>query len=87
MTLQRQVTLTNPEGLHIRVGVKLVEEARRFQSEISISSDESEVNSKDIMAVLTLGAAQGTLLTIKAKGDDAEAAVIHLEKLFVDEFK
>jgi phosphocarrier protein HPr len=87
MTLQRQVTLTNPEGLHIRVAVKLVEEARKFQSDISISNDESEVSSKDIMAALTLGAAQGALLTIKATGDDAEDALIHLEKLFLDEFK
>ncbi|MDA0837137.1 MAG: HPr family phosphocarrier protein [Planctomycetota bacterium] len=87
MILQRQVTLTIPEGLHIRIAAKLVEEARKFQSEISISNDESEVTGKDIMALLTLGATQGTLLTIKAQGDDAEEAVIHLEKLFLDEFR
>lgn len=87
MILQRQVTLTIPEGLHIRIAAKLVEEARKFQSEISISNDESEVTGKDIMALLTLGATQGTLLTIKAQGDDAEEAVIHLEKLFLNEFR
>ena len=86
MELERKVTLTNPEGLHIRVGVKLVEESRKFKSEVYLSNEETTVNSKDIIDILTLGAVAGTVLTLKAVGEDAEEALSHLVALFEAQF-
>tara|TARA_B100000749_G_C18036764_1_gene305544 strand:- start:117 stop:383 length:267 start_codon:yes stop_codon:yes gene_type:complete len=87
MEIERKVRLTNPLGLHVRVGVKLVEEARKFAADVFISNDEETVDGKDILAILTLGAEAGSVLTLRTVGEDAEAALDHLELLFVNEFK
>lgn len=87
MELERKVQLTNVLGLHVRVSVKLVEEARKFKSDIFLSTEKDTVNGKDIMSVLTLGAGPGTALTLRAVGEDAQNALDHLEALFLAEFQ
>jgi len=87
MQFERKVKLLNPEGLHVRVAVKLVEEARKFRSEISLTKDRVTVKAKDIMSVLTLGAAQHTVLALRAEGEDAQEAIQELALLFERQFQ
>ncbi|MBI2193704.1 MAG: HPr family phosphocarrier protein [Planctomycetes bacterium] len=87
MELERKVQLTHILGLHVRVSVKLVEEARKFKSDIFLSTEKDTVNGKDIMSVLTLGAGPGTHLVLRAVGEDAQAALDHLEALFLADFQ
>lgn len=87
MQFERKVKLLNPDGLHVRVAVKLVEEARKFRSEISLTKDQVTVKAKDIMSVLTLGAAEGTDLILRAEGEDASEAIQALARLFESQFQ
>jgi len=87
MQFERKVKLLNPDGLHVRVAVKLVEEARKFRSEISLTKDQVTVKAKDIMSVLTLGAAEGTDLILRAEGEDASDAIQALARLFESQFQ
>jgi phosphocarrier protein len=86
MEVAKQLTLINKEGLHARPAVKLVDTANRFKSEIVIKTDGREVNAKSMMSVLTLGAANGTVLHFVAKGDDAQAAIDAIEALIAAKF-
>jgi phosphocarrier protein len=45
-----------------------------------------EVNGKSIMGIMMLAAAKGTELTLRAEGEDAEAALNALEDLVNDRF-
>ena len=81
MELERKVLLCNRLGLHVRVCIKIVEVARKFKSEVSITYNNETVDGKDILSVLTLGAAKGALLTLKAVGHDAQEAIDGLEKI------
>jgi len=87
MQFERKVKLLNPNGLHLRVAVKLVEEARKFRSEISLTKDQVTVKAKEIMSVLTLEAAKGTALTLRAEGEDAFEAIQALARLFESQFQ
>ena len=78
----RTVTVRNPEGLHARPADLLVRMASVYQSDILIGRDGELVDCKSILSLLTLGAAEGTVLTVSAEGGDAEEALNAIEELF-----
>ena len=64
----------------------LVRTASRFQSQIEIEKDGQAVDCKSILGILTLAAAQGTQLNLRANGADAVEAVQALSELFAQSF-
>jgi phosphocarrier protein len=74
--LQRTVTITNPQGLHMRPITAFVEMASRFQSQVYLSKEPGQrINGKSPLALLGLAAEQGTLLTLETSGPDEQAAL------------
>lgn len=71
----------NKQGLHARPAALFVQVANRFDSRITVAKDGEVVNGKSIMGILMLGAAKGSEIIIEANGDDAEEALLELEKL------
>jgi len=78
----RTVTVRNLQGLHARPADLLVRMASAYQSIILIGRDAELVDSKSILSLLILGAAQGTVLTISADGSDAKDALDAIVDLF-----
>jgi phosphotransferase system HPr (HPr) family protein len=81
-----EVTVLNQEGLHARPAMRFVDAANGFGSDIVVRSESDTVDGKSVMGMMTLGATQGTRLTIEACGDDAPAAVESLKRLFDEKF-
>ena len=79
--LEAQLTLTNPAGLHARPASLFVQTAGRFQSTIQVGLRGKQVNALSITAVLSLGVRQGDTITVRASGDDAQAALDALSEL------
>jgi phosphocarrier protein HPr len=79
--VERQVTIVNELGLHARPAAAFVKVASRFAADVSVSRDDMVVNGKSIMGVMTLAAECGSVIHIKAHGDDAEAATAALAEL------
>jgi phosphotransferase system HPr (HPr) family protein len=73
--VSKEFTIKNKVGLHARPASLFVKKAKEYSSNISISAKGEEVDGKSMLSVLTLGAAKGTLIVIKADGDDEEEAV------------
>ena len=73
-------------GLHARPAALFVQTAKKFKSAILVRKDEREVNAKSILSILTLGANQGTVITIKAAGEDEGAALQALQELVENNF-
>jgi len=76
-----EVTVANPQGLHARPADLFARLAKRFDSTIEVIKDGKRVDGKSILDVLTLGADEGTQLTIVASGNDAHEAVKALGRL------
>ena len=75
---ERLATLVNPLGLHARPAAQLVRLARRFQARPVIENTTlpaGPVEAGGINAVLGLGARQGHVLRLRARGTDAHKAV------------
>lgn len=84
--LQRTVVVRNPQGLHARPADALVRLASQYDSNILIGKGGELVDCKSILSLLTLGAAQGTELSLSAEGVDAESALQSIEELFAAGF-
>ena len=77
----REVPIVNSLGLHARPAAEFVKIANRFRSAVAVRKDAMEVNGKSIMGMMMLAAECGSALTIRADGDDAEAALAALSDL------
>lgn len=86
MTCEREVRIENRNGLHARPAAEIVKTASRFRCEVTIRRDDMEVNGKSIMGVMMLAAEYGSTLSLRASGEDAEAAVDALAALVRSRF-
>ena len=68
-------------GLHARPAGKFVALASRFESRISVGRGSEWVDGRSILSLLSLAAARGAKLRIRAEGSDAVAAVEALGRL------
>ena len=76
--VERSLEVVNRLGMHARPAAEFVKIASRYHCEIRLGKDGSWVNGKSIMGVMTLAAEQGSVLTIRADGDDAQDAIAAL---------
>jgi phosphocarrier protein len=83
--IRKKITVKNKQGLHARPAALFVQVANRFDARITVKREEEEVNGKSIMGILMLGAERGSEILIEAEGEDAELAIIELEKLVTSE--
>jgi len=78
--------IQNKFGLHARPSASFVQTASRFQSEIVVEKDGQVADGKSILDLMTLAAAYGTFITIRANGEDAQEALRALETLIDGRF-
>ena len=82
----RQVTVQHQQGLHARPAELVAKTAMSYVSRVEIVRDGHRVDAKSILNILTLGATQGTMLSLEAFGEDAAAAVEDLARLVEGDF-
>jgi phosphocarrier protein HPr len=84
--IKKEIEIVNRLGMHARPAARLVQLTSRFSSDIIFKRDSDEVNGKSIMGVLMLASPYGSIITVIARGDDAEVAVDEIEALFRSKF-
>jgi phosphocarrier protein HPr len=86
MEYASEVTVVNKYGLHARPAAELVKLANRFGADVWVRKDDVEVSGKSIMGVMMLAAECGSVVHVRASGDDAEAAVQAVVQLVQNRF-
>jgi len=81
-----EIEIKNKLGLHLRAAATLVKVTALYKADIFLKKDEDEVNGKSIMGIMTLAAAQGTRLTIKAVGADEKEALDKIREIIDNKF-
>ncbi|MBM7854809.1 phosphocarrier protein [Desulfohalotomaculum tongense] len=82
----REVEVTNKAGLHMRPAAQIVQTAGKYDSQITLEKDCRKANAKSIMDVVAMGIKKGTVITIRAEGDDEKEAVDALVNLIMGNF-
>ena len=85
--IAKDIEIKNKLGLHARAAAKLVHTAARFKSSIKIKKGDEEVDGKSILGILLLAAGKGSIITVRAEGEDEAEAVEAIEKLIDGKFE
>jgi len=81
MICKAEVEIKNADGLHMRPAMQFVDIANQFESDITVSNGENNVDGKSIMQMSMLAATCGTELKITARGPDGQQAIDALREL------
>lgn len=78
--IKKTVTIGLTSGLEARPVAMLVQIASQYDSSIYIECQDSRVNAKSIMGMMTLGVNVGDDVLVSADGTDETDAVTEIEK-------
>jgi phosphocarrier protein len=78
--------IINQLGLHARAATKLVQLASKFPCDVEVSREEQKANGKSVMGVLLLCGSKGTVIDVRAHGEQAEECVQAIGQLIADKF-
>jgi phosphocarrier protein HPr len=84
--LEKEITIINRLGLHARPAAMFVRIASRYRSEVWVEKEGEQINGKSIMGLMMLAAGQGSKLTIRCEGVDADKVLEELEQLIQQKF-
>ena len=82
---EKVVTVNLKSGLQARQAAMFVQEANRFSSDIFVQKEQTKVNAKSIMGIMSLAIARGSEVTLLADGSDADEAVNALASIVENE--
>jgi phosphocarrier protein len=68
--IEKTIVIKNKLGLHARAAVKFVNTANRYGASVKIVKDETEIDGKSILGILTLAATQGSSILLRISGKD-----------------
>ena len=77
-----EYTIKDELGIHARAAGLLVKEAKKFESECTITKDGKTKKLTQLMMLMSLGVKQGDTVTVSVDGADEDAAVASLKEFF-----
>lgn len=81
---QFQYTIQDPLGIHARPAGLLAKEAKRFSSVCTITRGDQTKKLTQLMMLMSMAIKQGEEVTVRAEGEDEDAAIAALEAFFRD---
>lgn len=75
-------TITDPNGIHARPAGLFAQKMQEFKSSITVNRDEQNADGKKLIALMKLRPKCGQTITIKAEGEDEEAAIASARSFF-----
>ncbi len=84
--IEREILIRNKLGLHARAAVKFVNLANRYSASVKVIRDDTEIDGKSILGILTLAAVQGSSVVLRVSGKDQDEAMKALTALIKDKF-
>lgn len=82
----QSIKLINKLGLHARAAMALLKVTERYQCMIQIKYNNLEIDAKDILNVMSLGAPCGAELAITTDGPDENEAMQAIVELINNRF-
>lgn len=77
-----EYTIKDELGIHARPAGLLVKEAKKYESECTITKDGKTKKLTQLMMLMYLGVKQGETVTVTAEGADEDAAIAGLKEFF-----
>lgn len=79
--VEQKVVILNRLGIHARPAQLLAQEAGKYTARVVIEKDGVEVDARSVLGLMMLVASQGSVITVRAEGEDAQEAVTAIVRL------
>ncbi|MBP5352806.1 MAG: HPr family phosphocarrier protein [Alphaproteobacteria bacterium] len=73
--LEQELKICNRKGLHARAAAAFVKCVSETASDVTVEKDGQVVDGSSILSLMMLAASQGTVIKVRADGDDASDAL------------
>jgi phosphotransferase system HPr (HPr) family protein len=80
----KEIVVNHVYGIHARVAARIVEIAKKFNSEVFIIKNGKQCNAKSIIEILMLAVANGETIIVKAEGVDCIDAVEEISNFIIE---
>jgi len=78
--------ILNVKGLHARAAAKFCKTVERFNADVRVARNGTEVSGTSIMGLMMLAAGRGCTIEIAVSGADADAAFEAVMRLVANKF-
>lgn len=82
---RKEVVVSNVSKRHDNPIAELVQVACRFDSDITLESNNRKINAKSIMGIMAFNPSMGMKVDIVAEGSDEDEALVAMEKFLACE--
>lgn len=82
--MEKNIIVSNEAGIHSRPASKIVKEAVKYKSDITIKKSDKSYNAKSVISLMTMAAAKGEEITLIVQGEDEEVAIEGLTNLILN---
>ena len=79
-------TITNKMGIHARPAADIAKLVGKHKSDVTIATATKKSNGKSVLMLTTLGAKNGTEVTLTVSGEDEEEVFTQLDDMFKNHF-
>lgn len=79
-------TITNKMGIHARPAADIAQLVGKHKSDVTIATATKKANGKSVLMLTTLGAKNGTEVTLTVSGEDEEEVFTQLDDMFKNHF-
>ena len=83
--MKQAFQVVSENGIHARPATRLVNLAMTFESDINLCREQTCINLKSIMGLMSLGVYQGEKVIIHCEGDDEAKALEALTDFMIQE--
>jgi phosphocarrier protein len=82
--MHKDFVISHEQGLHARPATLLVAKANEFTNAVELTFEDTTIDLKSIMGLLSLGIPKGSLVRITVKGDDAGKVIEALTNVIAE---
>ena len=79
-------TITNKMGIHARAAADIAKLVGKHKSDVTVATATKKANGKSVLMLTTLGAKNGTEVTLTVSGEDEEEVFTQLDDMFKNHF-
>jgi phosphocarrier protein HPr len=83
---EKEITVTNPKGIHARPSAMLGQAAMEYLSTIILINGDKSANIRSVLDIMMLCATHGSVLTIRTDGADEKEALECIVAIFNRKF-
>ena len=87
MPATAEVTVSNPQGMHLRPATEFAKVVQASGCAVTVTSGEAQANGGSVLELAMMAAGQGTVLVITADGENCERALAQLVELVKNDFR